>query len=57
MKRIKEPPAEFFRFQRFYNCDGKATERCVVCGRLVSTGIHDLLKNLIYCMRHGAGRG
>jgi len=57
MKRIKEPPAEFFRFQQFYNCVGAKVEECCICGLPITTGIHDLLKNLIYCMRHGAGRG
>ena len=51
-KRIKEPPPEFFRFQRFYNFAGVEAEACCVCNKKIHTGIHDLMENKIYCLRH-----
>ncbi len=52
MKRIKEPPPEFFRFQKWYNFFTDKLERCCVCERSIRKGIHDLKLDLIYCFDH-----
>ncbi len=53
MKRIKEPPPEFFRFQTFYNMGGaKRSDRCSVCQKSISSGIHDLGLDILYCHDH-----
>ncbi len=49
-KRIKEPPPEFFRFQKFLSdMDDVPKVTCCLCGRSIGNGIHDLELDLIYC--------
>jgi hypothetical protein len=54
VKRIKEPPPEFFRFQKWYNCIGGKVERCCVCDKEIRRGYCDLQFGKVYCFKHGA---
>lgn len=51
-KRIKEPPPEFFRFQKWINFFSDKRECCCVCNKSIRMGIHDLLLDKIYCQEH-----
>jgi hypothetical protein len=51
-KRIKELPPEFFRFQTFYNMEGTKSDRCTICQKTISSGIHDLVLDILYCHDH-----
>jgi hypothetical protein len=55
---MSRPTPEMLRFQKFYDCIITRTsiyedssEVCCICGEKIDRGIHDLVRNLIYCNR------
>jgi len=48
---------DIFRFQRFYNDTNARHDRCTVCQKSISRGIHDLELDILYCHDHATEDG